>query len=240
MSKNGLSRRTFLKGVGAGGGALALSQVMFGLPVALAQEMADDDTQTIINLASTAELLAVTHYWNAINGSMDISADLGYFKAALIAEKDHYDLLVSLGAQPVVTEFYYPNGVFDDIATFAAVTEVAETAFVGAYLAATRIFANAGATPFAVTTAQIAAVEESHRNFVRGLGGLLPNNVSYAPYSISNVSEAVPVLTPFLDGSGEGFTGPFAPPSDDDINAFRTELGDAFDTSAIPFAAMEM
>ncbi len=239
-----LSRRSFLKSTTLLAGASALgSSALFGISRAFAQDMQgqNDDVQTIINLAATAELFASTHYLAAINGAADLGlgeVQVNYLKAAFISERDHYDLLVSLGAAPVVTEFYVPPTLFSDKALFAAITEVAETTFVAAYLAATRIFSEAGETGFAVTTAQIAGVEAEHRALVRQIGGLLPNNIPYAQFQFRNVSDAVPTLQPFLDGSGEGFVGPVQPPSDDDVAAIRAEASDLGYEAVTPFAAM--
>ncbi len=243
-----LSRRTLLKGSALlGGGAFLSFNQVFGFSRVLGQEMKDDDTQTIINLASTAELFATTHYLAAINGADALGLDAGevaYLKAAFIAEQDHLELLQSLGAKPVVTEFYVPEKLFSDKALFAAVTEVAETAFVGAYLAATRAFSNAGAPQFAVTTAQIAAVEAEHRMLARDIGGNLPNNISYAQYTLHNVSDAVPVLQPFLDGKPADdslgkFIGPVMPPTADDIAKIRAEADSLkYDTTVKPYAAI--
>ena len=242
---NGLSRRSLLKGSAVlGGGTLLSFSHLFGASRIFGQEMAaDDDLQTIINLASTAELFATTHYLAAINGAADLGLDdaqVAYLKAAFISEQDHYELLTGLGAAPVATEFYVPETLFSDKALFAATTEVAETAFVGAYLAAVRVFSkSADTTPYAVTCAQIAAVEQTHLALIRQIGGSLANNTSYAQYTAWNVSSVVPTLQPFLDGSGEGFVGPVAAPSADDVAAIRAEaemLG--YDNPGVPFAAM--
>ncbi|MBL8165300.1 MAG: ferritin-like domain-containing protein [Anaerolineae bacterium] len=239
-----LSRRTFLKGSAILGGTalLGFNQIL-GVSRVLGQDMPDDDLQTIINLASTAELFATTHYLAAINGAADLGLDdaqIAYMKAGFLAEQDHLELLQSLGATPLFTEFYVPETLFSDIDVFTATTEVAETAFTGAYLAATRVFAqSAETTPFAVTAAQIAAVEETHRVLVRQIGKKLANHTSYAQYTLRNVSSAVPILQPFLDGSGDGFVGPVAPPSADDIAAIRADaamLG--YDNPGVPFAAL--
>jgi hypothetical protein len=238
-----LSRRNFLKGSGiAAGTALVGMNGLFGFSSVFAQDATgtNDDVQTVLNLAATAELFATTHYLAAINGSLGLSEeDLNYLKAAFIAEQDHYDLLVSLGAEPVATEFYVPDGLFSDVAMFSEISEVAETTFVAAYLAATRIFAELGETAFAVTTAQIAGVESEHRALVRDIGSRIPNDRSYEEFQFLNVSGAVPVLQPFLDGSGEGFVGPVTPPSSDDIAAVRAEA-DAigYNSTIAPFAAM--
>lgn len=237
-----LSRRSFLKGSTMVAAASAASASgLFGISRAFAQDMQgqNDDVQTILNLASTAELFATTHYLNAINGDLGFPEDVvNYLKAGFLAEQDHYELLTSLGAVPVVTEFYVPETLFSDPALFATISEVAETAFVAAYLAATRIFAEAGETAFAVTAAQIAGVESEHRALVRQIGGLLPNNLGYEQYNFTNVSDAVPVLQPFLDGSGEGFVGPAAPPTADQIAAIRAEAEMIGYMTGTPYAAM--
>ncbi|MEQ8675862.1 MAG: ferritin-like domain-containing protein [Aggregatilineales bacterium] len=248
MFNSNVSRRNFFKGSAVGAGASLLGwQQMFGISRAFAQETTgeNDDVQTILNLASTAELFACTHYLAAINAveSGDLALDdiqLSYLKTGFLAERDHYDLLVSLGAVPVVTEFYVPEGLFSDVALFAQITEIAETTFVSAYLAATRIFVEMGQTAFAVTTAQIAGVEAEHRALVRQIGMLLPNDRSYQEFQFANVSDAVPVLQPFLDGSGEGFIGPVSAPTDDEVAAIRAQadaLG--YTGDILPFAAMD-
>ena len=141
------SRRSLLKTTGLAAGATALGSSLFGISTAFAQATPNDDVQTIINLAATAELFASTHYLAAINGSLGLGdVQMNYLKAAFISERDHLDLLISLGAKPVVEEFYVPDGLFSDKALFAQITEVAETTFVSAYLAATRIFSEAKQT----------------------------------------------------------------------------------------------
>ncbi len=238
-----LSRRALLKGSAIlGGGALAGMTNLFGFSLAYAQA-ADDDAQTILNLAATAELFATTHYLAAINGADDLGLDetqVKYLKAGFLAEQDHLELLKSLGAEPVVTQFYVPETLFSDKELFATITEVAESTFVAAYLAAARIFSNGGQQAFAVTCAQIATVEAEHRALVRQIGGSLANNTSYAQYTAFNVSSVVPVLQPFLDGSGDGFVGPVEPPTADDIAAIRAEASAiGYDNPGVPFPATE-
>jgi len=128
------SRRSLLKstGMAATAGASVLGTSLFGISTAFAQAATkNDDLQTIINLAATAELFASTHYLAAINGTLGLGdVQMNYLKAAFISERDHLDLLVSLGAKPVVEEFYVPDGLFSDKAKFAQISEVAETTFV--------------------------------------------------------------------------------------------------------------
>lgn len=247
-----LSRRTMLKGTALVGGGMLLSfSQLFGLSAIHAQAAtpeatmaADDDLQTIINLAATAELFATTHYLAAINSAKNLGLDdaqVAYMKGGFIAEQDHLDLLKSLGAKPVATQFYVPGDLFSNLDTFTATTEVAERAFTGAYLAAVRILGKSADTmPYAVTCAQIAAVEQTHLALIRQIGKKLANNTSYAEFSLYNVSSAVPVLKPFLDGKAQGFTGPVQPPSDSDVAAIRADASKiGYDNPGVPFPAIK-
>ncbi|MEO8392300.1 MAG: ferritin-like domain-containing protein [Chloroflexota bacterium] len=249
--KQNLSRRSFLKSTGLVAGATLVGyESLFGFSTAFARDSArqagtpDDDLATVINLAATAELFASTHYLAAINAaaSGDLALDksqVDYLKTAFLAEREHLDLLVSLGAKPVVTQFYVPDGLFKDVAMFSNVTEVAEEAFVAAYLAATRIFTELGQPAFAVTAAQIAAVEAEHRALVRQIGKRLANNVSYEKAKFNNVSDAVPVLQPFLDGKADGFVGPVDPPTDAQVQEIRDQAAALGYVETTPYAAME-
>ncbi len=203
-----ISRRNFLKGSAAIAAAAAVGfHGVFGVRRSLAQ-MKDDDLQTVLNLAATAETLAATHYYTALTKGAIAFSDFEktYMRAALEAEQVHLDYLNANGGQALVSEFYFPMGVFEDKTTLAAVTEIAENAFIGAYLAATRIFAAAGQPLLAMVAAQVAGVEAQHLSFMRSLGGQVPpNNVALLEPLFFNVSDAVPTLTPFLEGKTEGF-----------------------------------
>src|SRR6185295_12593225 len=101
---------------GAIAGSLAGLSHLFGIPLAMAQDdAANDDLQTILNLAATAELFATTHYLAAINGDLGLDeTQVNYLKTGFLAEQDHLELLKSLGAVPVVTEFFVPPTLFSD------------------------------------------------------------------------------------------------------------------------------
>lgn len=233
-----LTRRNFLKGAGVAAGSLAVT-TLFGINLSHAQDTADDDVQTILNLAATAELFAATHYFNAVSGDMGLDQTaINYFKTGFLAEIDHFDYLVSLGAEPLYEEFYAPEGLYSDRQAFADLTALAETNFVAAYLAANRIFAAAGETAFAVTTAQLVASEAEHRALARQLGGHIPSNTPMGEFLFPNVSDVVPVLEPFLTGEGDGFVGPVSPPSADEIAALRAEADTLGYGQVLPFASM--
>ena len=166
--------------------------------------------ETMFNLAATAETLACTHYYAALSSGIIEFQDLDiiYLKAALDAELQHLEFLKANGAAALTEEFYFPENNFTDLATFVAITEALETAFVGAYLAATRRAAELGSSLLAMTAAQVAAVEAQHLALIRVTGKLFPpNGVTLAEAKFFNVSDAVPALQPFLQG-GDGFLGP--------------------------------
>lgn len=215
----GFSRRGFIKGAaGIGGGAaLASFAGAFGISTASA---ANDDTQTIANLAATAETLAVTFYYAAITSAkFSLSdEDVRYLRLAMDAEKYHLDILNSLGGKSLAQQFYVPANVLTDVNTFVKTGLAAETAFIGAYLAATRTFAEAGQGRLAATTAQHACSEAQHLTLIRDIAGLVPNDLGLPAPIYYNVSDAVPTLAPFLHG-GSGFIGPVAYPTQDQYNA---------------------
>ncbi|MBC7814460.1 MAG: ferritin-like domain-containing protein [Burkholderiales bacterium] len=213
---SGISRRNLLKGSAVIGGAslMSFSQAL-GYTNLFAQDNGDD-IPTILNLAATAETFACTHYYRVLTES-NIALDPGeisMLKGFLDAELQHLDYLNANGGQTLVTEFYAPENVYQDRQQFADITEQAETIFIGAYLAGLRRFAELGNPALALTAGQVAAVEQEHLALVRGIGGRRPNNVSLARTPFFNVSDAVPLLQPFLEG-GAGFDGPVAFPGAD-------------------------
>lgn len=217
-----ISRRGLLKGAAgvAGGLAAASFAGAFGISAAQAAHNANDEPQTILNLAATAETLATTFYYAALTmAQFKVSdADAAYLRLALDAEKYHLDFLTANGGRPLATQFYVPANLLSDPALFVQVGANAETAFVGAYLAATRRFAELGQDRLAATTAQHACSEAQHLALIRDIGGLAPNNLALPLPIYYNVSDAVPTLAPFLQG-GQGFIGPVAAPSAAQIQA---------------------
>lgn len=210
---NTLSRRAFLKGGAVVTGTAAAGFAgLFGYSRVFGQGDGDD-VATILNLAATAETLACTHYYSALamGGIQWGEAQFAYLKAALDSELQHLEFLNANGGVSLVSEFFTPVGVYEDSATFASVTEIAETAFIAAYLAATRRAAELGDPLLATTASQVAGVEAQHLALVRQIGGSLPNHISLMRALIYNVSDAVPALQPFLEG-GTGFEGPTSYP----------------------------
>lgn len=217
---NAVSRRNFLKGSAVAAGVSTVSfGSLFGFSRVFGQGEGDD-AQTILNLAATAETLACTHYYNVLTDS-NIAltpAEISILRSALDAERQHLEFLNANGAESLASEFFFPTNVYTDRDQFSTITEQAETAFVAAYLAATRRVAELGNSLLAATAAQVAVVEQVHLALIRQIGGRVPNHVSLGQALFFNTSDAVPVLQGFLEG-GEGFASTASPfPGVDAIN----------------------
>ncbi len=222
QTKGNLTRRGFLTGTAGIGGGIALASFAsaFGVREAHAAHDRMDDVATIANLAATAETLAATsYYYTILNNPFDLSDDyLSYLKLAMSSELYHLKVLQSLGGASLAQQFYTPKKFLSDFAVNTATFITAETAFTGAYLAATRRFAELGVPRLAATTAQHAATEAEHLALTRMIGGLVPNPNALPAPIFYNVSDAVPVLGPFLQG-GAGFAGPVPFPGEDAIRS---------------------
>ena len=230
---NQLSRRSLLKSGGVLAGALATGfSGVFGYANVFAQSDGDS-IETILNLATTAEMLACTHYYTALTDSTIplTPNERRFMMAALDTEFQHLKFLQTNNGQPLTTQFFSPLNVYVDRENFSEITEQAETAFVGAYLAATRRLAELEQPLLAATVAQIAATEEVHLALIRQLGERLPNHVAFAQLTGLNTSDTVPVLQPFIEG-GTGFDGPRPYPGDvaitDLVANDGVRLGDTF------------
>jgi hypothetical protein len=209
-----------LKGVAGITGGLALASFanILGAREAFAAHDKMDDVATIANLAATAETLAATsYYYTILNNPLGFSAfQLSYLKLAMSSELYHLEVLQSLGGASLTDKFYTPTAFLTNKSVNVATFIAAETAFTGAYLAATRRFAELGNPRLAATTAQHAATEAEHLALTRLVGGLVPNPNALPAPIYYNVSDAVPTLAPFLQG-GEGFAGPVPFPGADAI-----------------------
>jgi hypothetical protein len=196
-----ISRRTLLRGAGAALAGITFTTA-FGLKFAHAQDGdgEGDDAQTILNVAATAETFAVTHYYRALQTDIFNDVQREYLMAGLDSEWQHLLFLNANGGESVADEFYFPRGTFDNTLNFSAVTSIAETLFVAAYLAATNRFAELGEPALAATAAQVAVVEGQHLALVRLIGSELPNNISLGEALLGQVSQAVGVIAPLLDG----------------------------------------
>jgi len=213
-----VSRRNMLKTAGVGGTVAALSfATLFGDDVVGAQP-AGDDPQTILNLAATAEALAITAFHSVITQSTFFGGlrpvFQNYLRSALTQEQDHFDFLVANGARPLANRFFFPNGILQNLGLYVFVTDVLEGTFIGAYLASVRRFSELGRADLAWTAASVMGIEAEHKALNRAMGidqagsaggtndGMRnsPTREPFEPATLFQVSQAVPVLGPVLTG----------------------------------------
>jgi len=231
----GRSRRDFFASTAKLAGATALGAAGISMLQPIAARAAtgtaasDDTIADILNIAATAELLATTFYWQALNSpflpSVHSSANLNYFQAALSQEYEHLMFLKAAGGTPLATKFYFPNEMFGSETVFFRTASLLEDYFISAYIAATLDFS--GAYSSGITTAnptligiaaQIMGVEAEHRALLRVAANQSPpNNRLVESALIPSVKSAVAPLMPFL-ANASGFHGPFTPPTLGAIN----------------------
>jgi Ferritin-like domain len=221
-----LSRRRFLKAMllVAGGALLPEPRSSVG---AVAGPCGDTLAQ-ILDIAATVEALAITLYQRALattSGLLDPLSDAkkDYLRAALDAERAHYQWLIAEGAQPRATTFYFAANSFGafGLPAFCAAIDAIETVQIGLYLAAVRRFGESDRLNLAEIAGQILGVESEHRVLGREISLAPPdprNDRCFEQATIACVAEALSVLGPFLTG-GAGFSGPFGLPSATEISA---------------------
>lgn len=188
------ARRRLMTTLAVGGAALA--SVAVGSP-AFAAAGGDTD-QAILNIADTAEHLAVT-YLGYVIADAGLPANVNaILAAARFEEYVHLQVLEDLGARPLTTVFSLPQGdlsyVTDGIRALETI-EATEGIFVGAYLAAVAQFAARGNWRFAQYAAEIMGVEAEHRALARfALGATPANNLAFEDPSVPSVSAAAKLL----------------------------------------------
>lgn len=194
------SRRTLLKASFAGGLLVSFGG-LFGR--AAAQET--DDLQTILDLAATTENLSCVHYYTALTDSeiQLTPRERSILIAALDADYQHLELLVSKGAHPITDQFYTPRIAYRNRENFANVTEQIEMLFAAAYLAAVEQTSEAGDSLLAATFAQLAMIEQVHVALARQIGDLLPNHIALGQGLFARPSQALAPLQPFIEGGAD-------------------------------------
>jgi hypothetical protein len=243
----GESRRSFFTRTAKIAGATALGASGVGLlqPIAFQSAQArttgnSDTLQGILDIAATAESLAVTFYYQALQNpaglpNVNSEANRNYFQAALIQEYTHLLYLVKLGGKSLQAAFHFPTNMFTDETVFFPTSMLLEEYFISAYLAASIDFSGAvssgitTANPYALGFAvQVMGVECEHRALLNVASGFNPPNDRLLEHALlKTVNDAVAPLTPFLTG-GNGFSGPIGRPSEKDCDATAQPYGFAF------------
>jgi len=209
------SRRSLLRGAVVGAaGATGLAVAGTALLPRNAAHAASatctpDSVQTILNIAATAEQLAVTFYTYGIASAKELGItgqNLNYLTAAVVEEQLHLNLLVASGAVPVTGTFSFPYGekTFDEQDKFVTTLDQLETAFESAYIAAIRDFVILQQPDLAVLAAQIATIEAEHRALGRSISPKIntADNWAFTPVYVKSVADAANVLT------AEGYLSP--------------------------------
>ena len=201
------SRAQLLAGAAAMAAGLGVAVPAVALAGGTPGATAPEPVQTVLNIAATAEALAVTAFYNVhqqvVRGKFDtngiavpVNVLVSVVRAILREEQDHYAFLLGAGAKPVLTSFTFPPAVLTSALAALHFVEQAETVFIAAYMAANREFASAGMSTLAQYAYQIGGTEAEHRALARAaLGELPPNNKSFETNLYGRVSDAVTTLT---------------------------------------------
>ncbi|HCI79594.1 MAG TPA: hypothetical protein DHW02_07885 [Ktedonobacter sp.] len=212
------SRRSLLRGamVGAAGatGLAVAGTALWPRGAAHAAGVAastctPDSVQTILDIAATAEQLAVTFYTYGIKNAHELGItgqNFNYLTAAVVEEQLHLNLLVAAGGKPVTGTFSFPYGedTFDYQDKFVKTLDQLETAFESAYLAAIRDFVYLNQPDLAVLAGQIVTVEAEHRALGRSISASIrtADNWAFTPVYVKSVADAANVL------ASEGYLSP--------------------------------
>jgi len=173
-----------------------------------------EDVATIVNLITTAEMLAVTFYYATLTGATFHIHERAVesLTVAMDAEMRHLDTLRSLNGRSMRDHFYLPDRMLSDARVFVNTGVTIETTLAGAYVAATRQFAVRGRPLLAATAALHAASAAQRLTLIGHLAGLPAQDLTMSTPAFHHVSDAARALAPFFVG-GTGFSGPIGFPS---------------------------
>ncbi len=214
------SRRSMLKGTLVGATGLGAAGGLAALGVVIAQKNEVGQTHAasadssygynaksakaaivnILNIAITAEELAVVFYSNVIRNADNLGlSNAGFLdiEATLIEEQIHQIFLAKQGAKALTNKFSFPFGrdTFRNFNHFITVQQQMEALFVAAYIAAGKEFAMLGRPDLVQIAAQIGGVEAEHRAVGRAIGGMRPaNNRAFETLLVNAVADAPAVL----------------------------------------------
>jgi len=175
--ESALTRRRVVAGAAAAIGGMGL----LGLPgtgqASRRAKASINDTQTILNVAATAEVLAtIVNTVGAERVNLGDAVTRRNVRAAAREELLHYNLLVRFGGKPLATKIWVPNAVFASRTGLLSTLEVGDQIFVNAYLIAVKTFGAAGNGDLAIIAAEFMGVEAVHRALARQSLGKLGND----------------------------------------------------------------
>ncbi|WP_291424687.1 ferritin-like domain-containing protein [Deinococcus sp.] len=196
------NRRGFLRVLGGVTAFAGFGQAFGQTATPVAAAAVPKSPAELLNLATTAEALAVTFYFHALSGAQfrmddDTRQQLG---RVLQAEQHHLELLTSLGGKPLTRTFNLPADLNSDARSFAETGLQLEAVFTSAYIAATHQFAELGHPELAATAAQLGASEAQHLSLLSQLAGFGSGELTLPTASLRQLTDAPPVLAPYLAG----------------------------------------
>eukprot|EP00871_Galdieria_phlegrea_P001472 jgi/Galph1/2325/GphlegSOOS_G997.1 len=174
--------------------------IVYIFSIASAQNQCVTPVKDIIDIARTAEQLAVTFYSNGYQNAAQLGltgANLAYIAAALEEEQLHESYWASLGGKSMASNFSFPHGssTFQDLNKFIETQQQIEGYFDSAYLAAVKELSLQNQSSAAQVAAQVAIIEGEHRVLGRVIGNLVPaDDRGFSPVLVSSVADAVTVI----------------------------------------------
>ncbi len=136
-----------------------------------------DSTQSILNVAASAEVLATIVNTVAWQRNLGVDAVTQRNLAAAAREElIHFRVLKGFGGKPASRMVWVPDAVFANRTNLLSTLEVGDQIFVNAYLVATRAFGSRGQGDLATYAAEFMGVEAVHRALARQSLGKLGND----------------------------------------------------------------
>ncbi len=155
--------------------------------------VAAGNVQTILNIATTAEVLATIV--NTVGAVGSQAADgTQKISASAVQELGHYNVLKLNGGQEVTERIWIPNAVFANATNFLTTLEVGDQIFVNAYLIAITSFGKAGQGDLARVAAEFMGVEAVHRAFARDLRGVQGNDRMFMKFDQREEAPGLPAF----------------------------------------------
>jgi len=221
-----ISERTRRQFVGATAAALGGMGLLGVLPAGAQAASTNNSTETILNVAATAEVLAtivntVGFRREVVLGGHDDDHGHGRGRgrgrpddptqrnigAAAQEELRHYDVLVSLGAKAITKRIWVPHAVFASRENLLNTLVVGDQIFVNAYLIGVGAFAKAD-PKLAAVPAEFMGAEAVHRALALQSLGKLGNDRIFMKVEFFDILEAVSQLKAAGFGFGEKGAGP--------------------------------
>jgi hypothetical protein len=197
----GTSRRRFVAGAAGALGGMGLVGLLPGTASAAGPTNPNNDTQTILNVAATAEVLATIvntlGYRRPIIEDRVTRRNVG---AAAQQELAHYNTLIGLGAKPLTKRIWVPEVALASEKGLLETLVAGDQIFVNAYLIGVASFAKAD-PKLAAVPAEFMGVEAVHRALALQSLGKLGNDRIYMRVDFTDILDAVKML----QAAGFGF-----------------------------------